>query len=94
MICGSRCLPHVPPRVLPKFVDPAATFNAPAERVAEYPFFRDAFRSKKRPTQVVAQPRHCAAAARTGPTAGRGPAGRRVQYPAVAWQAQQSALSS
>jgi hypothetical protein len=22
MICGSRCLPHVPPRVLPKFVDP------------------------------------------------------------------------
>ena len=23
MICGSRCLPHVPPRVLPKFVDPA-----------------------------------------------------------------------
>jgi hypothetical protein len=20
MICGSRCLPHVPPRVLPKFV--------------------------------------------------------------------------
>ena len=21
MICGSRCLPHVPPRVLPKFVD-------------------------------------------------------------------------
>jgi hypothetical protein len=23
MICGSRCLPHVPPRVLPKFIDPA-----------------------------------------------------------------------
>jgi hypothetical protein len=21
MICGSRCLPHVPPRVLPKFID-------------------------------------------------------------------------
>jgi hypothetical protein len=21
MICGSRCLPHVPPRVLPEFID-------------------------------------------------------------------------
>jgi hypothetical protein len=21
MICGSRCLPHVPPRVLPEFVE-------------------------------------------------------------------------
>jgi hypothetical protein len=24
MICGSRCLPHVPPRVLPKFIDDVA----------------------------------------------------------------------
>jgi hypothetical protein len=29
MICGSRCLPHVPPRVLPKLIDPAKPQNWP-----------------------------------------------------------------
>jgi hypothetical protein len=29
MICGSRCLPHVPPRVLPKFVDPDDRLRMP-----------------------------------------------------------------
>ena len=28
MICGSRCLPHVPPRVLPEFIDPGDSGRA------------------------------------------------------------------